>query len=187
MSASPTNLPANFQTTINLGVQNYGPSASSNVVVSDTFPNGFSLVSSTLSMGSVILDANGLIWSVGNLTNTASAQMTLVLQAPNGAEQNAVDFAGVSANTPDQNPADSSASAIFNVSQSLQAPGLSSLGFANGRFYLSVSGNSSFPVIIQASTNLVNWTTISTNTPPFNFTDTVSSPFPDHFYRALVQ
>jgi uncharacterized repeat protein (TIGR01451 family) len=187
MSAMPTNLPANFQTTINLGVQNYGPSTSSNVVVSDVFPNGFTLVSSSTATGTIVPNGSSLFWDVGNLANSASAQMTLVLQAPNGAEQSVLNLASVSANTPDQNPADSSASAIFNVSQSLQAPGLSSLGFANGRFYLSVSGNSSFPVIIQASTNLVNWTAISTNTPPFNFTDTVSSPFPDHFYRALVQ
>jgi uncharacterized repeat protein (TIGR01451 family) len=187
MSASPTNLLANADTTIYLDVHNYGPSASSNVVVSDVFPSGFILISSSSANGTIVPNGNSLFWDIGNLTNSASAQMTMTLQAPNGAEQNVVNSASVSANTPDQNSADSSASAIFNVALSQSAPSLSSLGFANGRFYLTASGSSDFPVIIQSSTNLVNWVNISTNTPPFTFTDTVSSSFPDRFYRALVQ
>jgi uncharacterized repeat protein (TIGR01451 family) len=187
MSATPTNLQEGFDTTITIGIQNYGPSTSSNVVVSDTFPNGFTLVSSSSAVGTVVPDVGSVSWSVGTLTNNASAQLTLTLQAPNGAESDAVDFASVSANTPDQNPSDGSASAIFNVVQSLPAPGLSSLGFANGRFHLSVSGGSGSPMVVQASTNLVNWVNISTNTPPFTFTDTVSSPFPYRFYRAVSQ
>jgi uncharacterized repeat protein (TIGR01451 family) len=187
MSATPTNLPAGFDTTITVGVNNYGPSTSSNIVVSDTFPNGFTLVSSSTATGTVVPDINSIFWDVGNLTNTASAQVTLTLQAPSGAEQNAVNFASVSADTPDQNPADATASAIFNVVQAPQSPGLSSLGFANGKFLLTVSGNSAYPVVIQASTNLISWVSISTNTPPVTFTDTVSSPFPYRFYRALVQ
>jgi hypothetical protein len=53
-----------------------------------------------------------------------------------------------------------------------------------GNFMLSISG--SYPqVVIQASTNLVDWTNISTNVPPFTFTDTVSSAFKTRFYRAV--
>lgn len=187
MGASPTNLLANADTVINLDVHNYGPSTSSNVVVSDTFPSGFILISSSTSTGTIVPNGNNLSWNIGNLINTASAQMTMTLQAPDGAEQNVVNLASVSADTPDQNSADSSASAIFNVTESLPAPGLSSLGFANGQFYLTASGNSDYQVIIQSSTNLVNWVNISTNFPPFTFTDTVSSSFPYRFYRALVQ
>jgi uncharacterized repeat protein (TIGR01451 family) len=186
MSATPTNLPVGYDTTITIGVQNYGPSTSSNVVVSDTFPNGFTLVSSSTAVGTVVPDVDSVSWSVGTLTNSASAQLQLTLQAPDGAEQNAVNFASVSANTPDQNPADGSASVILNVVQSPSAPALGGPSVANGQFHLTVSGNSAYPVIIQSSTNLVNWVNISTNTPPFTFTDTVSSAR-YRFYRALVQ
>jgi uncharacterized repeat protein (TIGR01451 family) len=187
MSATPTNLPAGYDTTISLVVQNYGPSISSNVVVSDTFPSGFTLVSSSSATGTIVPNPGAISWSVGNLTNTASAQMTLILQAPDGAEQNVVNIAGVTADTPDQNPADGSASVILNVLQSPTAPTLGSTAVIGGKFQLTVSGSSSLPVVIQASTNLFNWVNISTNTPPFTFTDTVSSPFPYRFYRALVQ
>ena len=186
MGATPTNLLEGYDTTITIGVQNYGPSTSSNIVVSDTFPNGFTLVSSSSAVGTVVSDVGSLSWEVGTLTNTASAQMTLTLQAPNGMEQDAINFASVSADTPDQNPADSSASVTLNVVQSPPSPSLSSLGFANGQFRLSVAGNSGYPVVVQSSTNLVNWVNISTNTPPFSFTDTPSS-FPYRFYRASVQ
>jgi hypothetical protein len=39
--------------------------------------------------------------------------------------------------------------------------------------------------IIQASTNLINWVAVYTNTPPFTFTDCISQ-FPRRFYRAAI-
>ena len=39
--------------------------------------------------------------------------------------------------------------------------------------------------VIQASTNLFDWTDVYTNTPPFTFTDTFAA-FPYRFYRAAV-
>lgn len=39
--------------------------------------------------------------------------------------------------------------------------------------------------IIQASTNLINWVAVYTNTPPFTFTDCMSQ-FPRRFYRAAI-
>jgi len=57
----------------------------------------------------------------------------------------------------------------------------------NGTFQLTVSMVPPYyPVIIQASTNLVNWSDIYTNTPPFNFTDQMATTFPSRFYRAAL-
>ncbi|HTV40590.1 MAG TPA: hypothetical protein VMF08_08445 [Candidatus Sulfotelmatobacter sp.] len=39
--------------------------------------------------------------------------------------------------------------------------------------------------VVQASTNLVNWVAVFTNTPPFTFTDSISQ-FPHRFYRVAV-
>jgi hypothetical protein len=40
--------------------------------------------------------------------------------------------------------------------------------------------------IIQGSTDMVNWTNIYTNTPPFTFTDSMATTLPCRFYRALL-
>jgi hypothetical protein len=57
----------------------------------------------------------------------------------------------------------------------------------NRGFQLTVSMPSPYlSSIVQASTNLVNWCNIYTNTPPFTFTDSTSSAYPYRFYRALL-
>lgn len=190
MTATATNLLPNANVTFYVGVTNYGPSISSNVVVQDTFPNGFTLVSSSPSAGTVIPNGLSVAWDVGNLTNTTGAtgaQLALTLQAPNGAEQDAINSAVVSAGTPDQNSADDGAFVTLNV-VSIASPTIvpSSPAIVNGKFLLTISGTA-YPTIIQASTNLVNWVNIATNTPPFTFTDSVSAGYRDRFYRAVLQ
>ena len=112
---------------------------------------------------------------------TAGAQANLTVQANN--QGFAIDSAGVTAVTPDQNPNDGSASITFNVTV-LTAPIVGSASLNGGKFNLTVS-SAGPQTIIQASTNLVNWVNIYTNTPPFTFTDTVTS-LPYRFYRAEV-
>jgi hypothetical protein len=43
-----------------------------------------------------------------------------------------------------------------------------------------------YSTVLQASTNFVNWTAIYTNTPPFTFTDSAATAFPNRFYRAFT-
>lgn len=186
MSASPTNVLSGANVLFTIGVTNYGPSTSSNVEVSDTFPDGFTMVSSSESQGTVIQGVSSAEWIIGNLTNTAGVQLNLTLQAPDGAELDAINYAQVSADTPDFNTADSSAFATVSVLQA-SAPFLSGSVGSGGQFVLSISGNSPLSVVLQASTNLVNWVNLSTNSVPFSFTDTVSSAYKDRFYRAAVQ
>jgi hypothetical protein len=57
-------------------------------------------------------------------------------------------------------------------------------GGTGGSFTLTVSG-SSYRTVVQVSTNLVDWVGISTNTPPFSFTDSPAAAFPYLFYRAV--
>jgi hypothetical protein len=49
----------------------------------------------------------------------------------------------------------------------------------------TVSGVPGLQYIVQASTNLVNWVTLGTNTPPFEFFDPSSANLPKCFYRAV--
>jgi uncharacterized repeat protein (TIGR01451 family) len=183
MTASRTNLLVGNGTVISIGVTNFGPSVSSNVLVSDSLPFGFTYVSSSSTAGTVFApNGQTVVWSVGNLVLSGGAQLSITIQAPNGTEQNVVNSAIVSAATPDQNPSDSSASVALNVGVAVR-PTVSVTG-SGGQFKLSIGGASSLTVI-QASTNLINWVNIYTNTPPFTFTDTVTS-LPYRFYRAEV-
>jgi hypothetical protein len=57
----------------------------------------------------------------------------------------------------------------------------------NGGFQVAVSMPSPYrSTIIQVSTDMVNWTSVFTNTPPFTFTDSMATTLPCRFYRALL-
>ncbi|HTV43633.1 MAG TPA: protease pro-enzyme activation domain-containing protein [Candidatus Sulfotelmatobacter sp.] len=186
MSPSTVTILTNSDVTFTIGVTNYGPNTSSNVVVSDNLPLGFSLVNATPSIGTVTFDGTRIVWNVAtnDLPDTVGGQLTLEIQAPGEAEQ-AQNAASVSAVTPTGNFADNSASATINVVEPT-IPLLGSGLLGAGAFQFAVSGGST-PVVIQDSTNLVTWTSIYTNTPPFIFTNTIAPGVPDRFYRAQVQ
>jgi hypothetical protein len=60
----------------------------------------------------------------------------------------------------------------------------------NGTFQLTFSGVPGNSYVLQASTNLVNWTSLSTNNAPtnlFKWVDPGASNFPSRFYRVLQQ
>ncbi len=60
---------------------------------------------------------------------------------------------------------------------------------SNGVYTLPMSGTPSFTYTLQATTDFLNWTNVSSNTPgssPFNLIDTGASNYPRRFYRAVV-
>ena len=62
---------------------------------------------------------------------------------------------------------------------------------ANGAFSMRLTGASGlYPVVIYATTDLVNWTPVFTNAPTTNaiyFTDTSTNAGPNRYYRAAEQ
>jgi hypothetical protein len=61
---------------------------------------------------------------------------------------------------------------------------------SNGVFQIELAGAPSGNYILQASTNLTQWISISANLPanaPFYFTDTNASNFAYRYYRVLFQ
>ncbi len=54
-----------------------------------------------------------------------------------------------------------------------------------GEFVVNLSGVKDQQYIIEASTDLVNWTPVYTNTAPFSFTDTQAGHFSQRYYRSV--
>jgi uncharacterized repeat protein (TIGR01451 family) len=169
-----------------LTVTNYGPSASTNIIVTDSLPLNSTLVSSNATQGTVTRSGSTVIWNVGNLALNAGAALTIAVQPHTTG--NLANTASVAAGTPDPNPDDDFASASVNF-----VPLAATLtpSFTNGSFYISIPGptNPSLTVIIQSSSNLVgtNWVNVFTGQPPINFVDPApSSGSPSRFYRAIL-
>jgi hypothetical protein len=57
--------------------------------------------------------------------------------------------------------------------------------YANGQYSFTVSGTSGGQYVVQASTNMLNWVSLQTNTAPFQFVDPNASQFKQRFYRTL--
>lgn len=186
--SSPTNSVINLGAKWNLviAVTNYGPSYSTNVFVTDQLPAGpgMVLVSNTPSIGSVLQLGSTLTWNVGNLAVSNGA--TLALCFSNnllGSYSNAV---AVTSGTTDPNPDDDAAVAVVNVVV-LTPPAFASVTFSGGQPTITVTNASgAVSVIIQASTNLVSWLPIYTNTTPFSFTDLNATNYLFRFYRAVI-
>jgi hypothetical protein len=60
---------------------------------------------------------------------------------------------------------------------------LTSVAQAGGQFSFRVTGISGSNYVVQASSDLKNWTAVQTNTSPFTFTDVNASSFQQRFYR----
>jgi uncharacterized repeat protein (TIGR01451 family) len=167
-------------------ITNCGPSVSSNVIVLDILPTGFTFDSATPA---VTRSGSQVSWALGNLTPNTGMQLTLTLTAPNSAANGLVNYASASSDTPDPNPADDSA--IVYVTVGATQPPLLSGRFVstNGTFQLTVNGQPGQEYIVQASTNLFNWVPVYTNPPPFvspfTFIDSSVSNYPDRFYRVV--
>ncbi len=65
----------------------------------------------------------------------------------------------------------------------LTAPASSGTG-AGKQFGFSVTGATGQSYVVQASTNLINWISLQTNTAPFAFVDVNAASFKQRFYRA---
>ncbi|HEX9045526.1 MAG TPA: protease pro-enzyme activation domain-containing protein [Verrucomicrobiae bacterium] len=166
-----------------LMVTNYGPSTSSNVLVSDTLPAGATVVSSSADQGSITQSGLLLHWNVGNLITNAGSKAVYTLRFNSPGTY--LDYASVEADTPDANPADDFVST--NIVVAVLTPPQISANATGGKFQLTVGNNAGASVVIQASTNLQTWVPVFTNLAPFVFTNFDTTNFAKRFYRAVTQ
>ncbi len=72
----------------------------------------------------------------------------------------------------------------------LRPDSTSSVSQTGGAVQVQFSGADGFAYAVQTSSNLLDWTTVSTNYPfngSFNFTDALPPGSPRHFYRSILQ
>jgi hypothetical protein len=62
---------------------------------------------------------------------------------------------------------------------------LGSAAYVNNQYAFVVSGAAGYKYLVQASTDLVNWVSLQTNTAPFALVDTNASQFGQRFYRTI--
>ncbi len=189
MTASANNVLVNSNFTYTVAVTNYGPSSASNVLVADTLPSGITIVSTNSTLGLVNLNGTLLTWNVTNssgiLPVNVGAQLTITLRS--SSLGTIVNSARVQSTTPDANSDDDFASVAVNVVSSLPPPQVSAISVGGGAFHLTISNPDNSTVIIQASTNLVNWVNVYTSTlPSITFTDSTQTNYHDQFYRAKI-
>jgi hypothetical protein len=111
---------------------------------------------------------------VGNVTNTAIA----------GLSQNTTYyFAATTYNTLGVESGFSN-EAILAVPPPAP-PTLTQTASANGQFAFNISGVTNYQCVVQASTNMVDWVSVQTNTAPFTFVDSNASQFKQRFYRTV--
>ena len=182
MVASSTNVIVGNDVTFTLTVTNYGPSTSSNILVSDTLPIGMTVMGTQLSQGSVVRSGQTLNWSIGDLAVNSGAQMQVTVQLINAGNYD--NYASARADTPDPNTLDNFASVQVDASVASPPQLSGALIRGDGSFQLNITGNPGVTNIIQASTNLIDWVNVYTNEAPFTFTNFDSSSYPERFYRA---
>ncbi|HLX71756.1 MAG TPA: SdrD B-like domain-containing protein, partial [Verrucomicrobiae bacterium] len=94
----PASVLATSNLTYTISVTNFGPSAASNVVVTDTLPAGVTFVSAS---GNGVNNSGTMNWSLGTLANGAVSNLTVTVTAPTSGTLN--NTASVSSPTSDPN------------------------------------------------------------------------------------
>ena len=170
-----------------VGVTNYGPSTASNVFVTDNLPVNADFITNTVTKGSVVHSGSQLTWNVGVLATNQGASMTITVRSASPGQ--ILNGAICLTVTPDSNPDDDAATASATSLVFLAPPQLTGMYLGGTGFQIAVTNTSTNSLVIQASSNFVDWLSIFTNVPPpssFIFTDPDATNFPYRFYRTML-
>ncbi|HEX3720205.1 MAG TPA: proprotein convertase P-domain-containing protein [Verrucomicrobiae bacterium] len=165
-------------------ISNLGPSAATSVVLTDSLPSSVAYSSATVSQGTFGVSGSTVTCNFGTLATGATATATIRVIAE--AAGNIVNTATVTTASTDLYLADSTTANTTSV----EVPPVSLLEATNypDGLQLTLQGQASQNYGIQVSTDLVNWTTVTTNTSSltgvFTFTDSNTNS-PGRFYRAI--
>jgi uncharacterized repeat protein (TIGR01451 family) len=178
----PASLDVGGTLTNTISITNSGPDAATGVVLANPLATGVNFVSASLSQGSYLTSADGrqVTCNLGSLSAGGSAKVT-ILTTPSLAGS-LVTSVSVAANEDDLNPANNTAQAATTV----YGPASLSGAFSGGHFHLTVTARPSYVFLVQGSTNLTSWVSLSTNTNTtgtFTFIDATPPAPQQRFYR----
>ncbi len=167
-------------------VTNLGPSDATGVSVTNLLPAGLSYISGSASQGSVSTLGDLVTANLGDLPVGQGATVTVHLAAVLAGVHTGT--ASVVANETDLNPVNNLAQGLTTVMVPRPVR-LEDVVVTNGQVQATLSGEPGLSYVIQASTNLLDWTPVLTNTLPGSgmakFTDTDAPLFGQRFYRAV--
>jgi uncharacterized repeat protein (TIGR01451 family) len=155
-SPDPVTLGSGQNISFFISANNSGPSAATGVIMTDTLPAGVTFLSATSSLGSCSQAAGTVTCNIGNMSVFAGVSVTITV-APNTASPSATNAANISANEPDPNPANNSASDAVTI-----------LG-ANADLRISSISHSPDPITLGTGQNLSFFVGLS-NSGPSNST-----------------
>jgi hypothetical protein len=135
--------------------------------------------SGNVAVGAVYYSLNGSGWTMATTSNNWTNWTANVMLKPgtNTVRAYAVDTSG--------NTSPINSSTVNLAVPPAASATLGSATYANGRYAFVVSGASGYKYVVQASTDLVNWVSIQTNSAPFTFVDTDVGQFSRQFYRSV--
>ena len=182
-SGAPTPAYAGNSLTNTFLVFNAGPDTAPGVLLTNTIPAGATLISATLSQGTVTHRGSQLLCDLGSLPDKATATLTVVLVPSTG--QTLVNVAEAYPAATDLNLANN----VCTFATSVVVVKLSgSFNPANQTFTLTLQGESNTAYGIFVSSDLVTWVPLTTGTTGtdgrLQFTDDTSPGQPIRFYRA---
>ena len=184
---SPDPVTAGSTLTYTIGVTNRAGTPGTGVMVTNVLPATMNFLSASSSVGTVNRAGNLVIASLGTLAGGASASITIQV-APQAAVSHTNNVTAT-ANEPALNGPTASASVATLVNGfTLTGIPTPSNVRVNG-FSLTIAGQPGHTYVLQLSTNLVTWLSISTNGPvagrSVNFTDPGATNSPRGFYRVI--
>ena len=132
-----------------------------------------------VAVGMVYYSLNGSSWTAATTGNNWTNWTALAMLKPgtNTVRAYAMDTSG--------NISPTNSSTVNLVVPPAALAILSSTTYADGQYDFVVSGAAGYKYMVQASTDLVNWVSIQTNTAPFAFVDTNAGQFSQRFYRSI--
>jgi uncharacterized repeat protein (TIGR01451 family)/uncharacterized delta-60 repeat protein len=185
-SASTNMVAVSSNLTYTLLLTNLGPNIATGARITNMLHSTVSFVSATPPAGgSVSSSGQQVIVTFGSLASNASASAVIVAR-PNivGLITN-LAVAGIGTQT-ESNLANNTITIVTTV-DGVQFSTTSS-GVTNGAFGTMISGRANRTYVVEASTNLVNWVPVFTNSTlsgAVSFIDTNAPLFPTRFYRAV--
>ncbi|HWQ92939.1 MAG TPA: hypothetical protein VN673_14780, partial [Clostridia bacterium] len=186
MGAAPAGFYLGATFTNVVAITNYGATIAGGVFLTNSFPESIQLVSLSGSQGEVLTtNAGSAVWSIGGLDSGSVASVQLVLKPTLAGSFTVSAVAGSGA--VDLNQANNVGESVLNVLEA--APAVIEGSMVGGEFRLTMTAEPNLTYLIQASPDLVTWTTldivVASPGGTIKYADTNTPSFSSRYYRAV--